>query len=328
MNAHRRRLVQIMGAALLAGGGFGSARARSQELAKIIVGFPPGSVIDAAARRVAEKLTPTYARAAVVDNRVGVGGQLAVSAMKTLPADGSALLITPMSILGVYPHTYRKLPYDPIADLTPVSQGVIFDYGFAVGTAVPDAVKTVPDFMSWCKANPGKASIGSPATGSTLHFTGIMLGRAAGVNITHVGYRGSQAAVLDVIGGQLPALVSPLGELIRHLPGGKLRLLATSGANRSRFTANVTTLVEQGFRDFAFSEWFGFYLPGKAAADVVARTNTALRGALGNKEVIDGLAVMGLEARSSTPAELAALLKADSEKWGPIVKAIGFTAES
>ena len=328
MNSQRRRLIQTVGATLLAGGGLGSATARPQELAKIIVGFPAGSSIDAAARRVAEKLTPDYARAAVVDNRVGAGGQLAVTAMKSLPADGSAVLITPMSILGVYPHTYRKLPYDPIADLTPVSQGVTFDYGFAVGTTVPESVKTVPEFMSWCKANAGMASIGSPATGSTLHFTGIMLGRAAGVDITHVGYRGSQAAVQDLIGGQLPALVCPLGELIRHMPGGKVRVLATSGAQRSRFTPNVATLVEQGFRDFAFSEWFGFYLPAKASDDVVQNLNKAIRAALSAPGVAEGLAPFGLECAPSSPDALVRLLRADSERWGPIVKTVGFTADN
>lgn len=328
MNTQRRSLVQTIGATLLAGGGFGSAKARTQELAKIIVGFPAGSAIDAAARRVAEKLMPAYARSAVVDNRAGAGGQLAVTAMKTQAADGSALLITPMSILGVYPHTYRKLPYDPIADLTPVSQGVIFDYGFAVGTAVPESVKTVPEFMSWCKANPGKASIGSPATGSTLHFTGIMLGRAAGVDITHVGYRGSQAAVQDLIGGQLPALVCPLGELIRHLPGGKVRALATSGANRSRFTPNVPTLVEQGFRDFAFSEWFGFYLPAKAREEVVQSLNRAIRLALNAPGISEGLAPFGLECAPSSPDSLVQVLKADTERWGPIVKTVGFIADN
>jgi len=328
MNSQRRRLIQTMGATLLAGGGLGSAMARTQELAKIIVGFPAGSTIDAAARRVAERLTPDYARAAVVDNRVGAGGQLAVVAMKALPADGSALLITPMSILGVYPHTYRKLPYDPIADLTPVSQGVVFDYGFAVGTAVPESVKTVPEFMAWCKAHAGMANIGSPATGSTLHFTGIMLGRASGVDITHVGYRGSQAAVQELIGGQLPALVCPLGELIRHLQGGKVRVLATSGAQRSRFTPSVATLVEQGYRDFAFSEWFGFYLPAKAPDDVVQNLNKAIRAALNAPGVAEGLAPFGLECAPSSPDSLVRVLKADTERWGPIVKTVGFTADN
>src|SRR5437867_12960436 len=112
------------------------------------------------------------------------------------------------------------------------------------------------------------------------------------------------------------------------MSGGKVRLLTPSGARRNKFVPGTSTLVEQGLKDLVFGEWFGFYLPGKASADVVSRASAAIRTALANKEVIEGLAAMGLEARSSSPAELAAMLKADTEKWGPIVKAIGFTAES
>ncbi|MNT14301.1 Tripartite tricarboxylate transporter family receptor [compost metagenome] len=144
----------------------------------------------------------------------------------------------------------------------------------------------------------------------------------------HVGFRGSQPAILDLMGGQIAAVSAPVGEFLPHLAGGKVRLLATSGATRNKLVPGVSTLVEQGFKDMVYGEWFGFFLPGKAPADLVQKANTAIRAALADKEVIAGLAAMGLEARSSTPAELAALLKADGEKWGPIVKAIGFTAES
>jgi tripartite-type tricarboxylate transporter receptor subunit TctC len=220
------------------------------------------------------------------------------------------------------------LPYDPFADVSPVSNGVTFDYGFAVGTGVPEAVRTVPEFMAWCKANPGKASIGSPATGSTLHFTGIVLGRAAGVEITHVGYRGSQAAVQDLIGGQLPALIGPLGEFIRHTPGGRVRLLASSGAQRSRFTPDVPTLAEQGYKDMVFSEWFGFFLPGKVAPEGLVRLNEALRSALSAPDVAAGLAAFALEPSPSSPTALAQLLRSDFERWKSIVRSIGFTAEN
>ena len=119
-----------------------------------------------------------------------------------------------------------------------------------------------------------------------------------------------------------------LGSSAGHIKGGRLRALATSGAKRNKFVPGVSTLVEQGLQDMVYGEWFGFFLPGKAPEDLVQKANTAIRAALADKEVIAGLAAMGLEARSSTPAELAALLKADGDKWGPIVKAIGFTAES
>ena len=266
-------------AALLAlGAGAASASAVPLEQARILVGFPAGSTPDVVARRVADKLTTNgYAKSVIVDNRTGAGGQLAVAATKGQTADGSVILISPMSILGIYPHTYKKLPYDPVADLTPVSNGATFGYGFGVGPAVPDSVKTIPEFMAWAKTNPTKANVGSPAPGSTLHFSAIMLGRSAGVELTHIGFRGSQAGIQDMLGGQLPAVSSPLGEFLRHASGGKLRILGTSGARRSPLTPNVATYGEPGYKDMTYSEWYGFFLPANASAHAVNRLNAALR---------------------------------------------------
>ncbi len=314
--------------ALTALGAAATASAAPLEQARILCGFPAGSTIDVVARRVADKLAAAgYAKSVLVDNRTGAGGQLAVSATKGQSADGSVILITPMSILGIYPHTYKKLPYDAATDLTPVSNGTSFDYGFAVGPAVPDSVKTIPEFMAWAKANPTKASVGSPAPGSTLHFSALMLGRSSGVELTHIGFRGSQAGIQDLLGGQLPAMSSPLGEFLRHAPGGKLRILGTSGAKRSRFTPNVPTYAEQGYKDMTYSEWYGFFLPAKASGETVNRLNAALRDALKAPDVVEALYGFGLEPNASSPTELGATLKADTDRWAPIVKSIGFTAD-
>ena len=264
----------------------------------------------------------------LVENRAGAGGQIAIQSLKTAPADGTTLLQTPMSMLGIYPYIYKKLAYDPIADLTPVSLGANFDFGFAVGPSVPASVRNIGEFLAWCKANPTQANFGSPAAGSVPHFIGVLIGRTAGIELKHVPYRGTQPAILDMIGGQIQAVSGPVGEFTQHVAAGKCRLLASSGSARSKFAPTVPTLVEQGFKDMAFNEWFGFYLPGKAPADVVQRANAALRAALAAPDVIEGLEVMGLEARSSSPTELAAMLKADQERWAPLIRAIGFSADS
>jgi tripartite-type tricarboxylate transporter receptor subunit TctC len=295
---------------------------------RIITGFPPGGTSDTICRRVASKLAPGYGTSVVVENRAGAGGQIAIQGMKQLPPDGTAILQTPMSMLGIYPHIYKKLQYDPVADVTPVSLGATFDFGFAVGPAVPASVRNINEFLAWCKANPAQANFGSPAAGSVPHFIGVLIGRSAGVDLKHVPYRGTQPAILEMIGGQIQAVSGPVGEFTQHVAAGKIRLLATSGAQRNKFAPNVPTLVEQGLKDMAYNEWFGFYLPAKPAAEVLQRANAALRAALAEKEVVEGLEVMGLEAKSSTPAELATMLKADTERWGPVVKAIGFTADS
>ena len=328
MTIQRRRLIQSA-ACLLWPLSATQARAQAQlETVKILTGFPPGGSSDTLCRRVAAKLSPGYARSAVVENRTGAGGQIAIQGLRTLPPDGATLLQTPMSMLGIYPHIYRRLPYDPVADLSPVSLGCTFDFGFAVGPMVPASVRNMGEFLAWCKANPTQANYGSPAAGSVAHFIGVLLGRAADIDLKHVPYRGTQPAILDMIGGQIQAVCGPLGEFTQHVAAGKCRLIAATGPARSRFAPDTATLVEQGYRDMAFSEWFGFYMPGKAAADVVQRANAALRAALADKETVDGLAVMGMEAKSSSPSELAAMLEADTRRWGPIVKSIGFTAES
>lgn len=287
-----------------------------------------GGTSDTICRRVAERLAPGYARVAVVENKTGAGGQIAVQTVKAAPPDGNTVLQTPMSMLGVYPHIYKKLPYDPVADVLPVALGCTFDFGFAVGPQVPASVRNIPEFLAWCKANPTLANYGSPAAGSVPHFIGILMGKQAGVDLKHVPFRGTQPAILDMIGGQIAAVSGPIGEFTQHVAAGKCRLLAATGAKRSPFAPNTPTLVEQGLRDFAFEEWFGFYVPAKTPADVIARLNTAMRAALAAPETVNGLAAMGLEAKSSTPTELAARLKADTDRWGPLVKAIGFTADS
>ncbi len=295
---------------------------------RIVTGFPPGGTSDTICRRVADRLRGSYAKTAVVENRTGAGGQLAVDLMRSSPADGTTLLQTPASMLMIYPHIYRKLSYDPFADVTPVSLGCTFEFGFAVGPMVPASVRSIPDFLAWCKANPAQANFGSPAAGSVPHFIGVLAGRAGGIDLRHVPFRGTQPAILDMIGGQIAAVSGPVGEFTQHVAAGKCRLLATSAPQRSRFAPDVPTYAEQGLKDLQFREWFGFFMPGKTPANIVKRTNLALREALASKEVVDGLAVMGLDAASSTPEELGKLLRDGYDLWGPIVKSIGFTADS
>lgn len=327
MNPTRRHLLAATAGSLA----LAAAGARAQALpdsARILAGFAPGGTVDVTARRVAEKLRDAVAKNVVVENRSGAGGQIALSALKASPADGLTMLVTPMSMLGIYPHTYRKLAYEPVADFAPVSQIARLDMGLAVGPQVPTSVHTLPEFIAWCKANPAQANFGSPAAGSVPHFVAELFGRAAGVDLKHVPYRGTQPAIIDLMGGQLASVSGPVGEFLQHLPTGKARLLATSGAARSRFAPTVSTYAEQGFKDIVFDEWFGLFLPVKTPADVVQRVAAAVRKALAAQDLVDALGQMGLEARSSTPAELAALLKKDTERWGPLIKAIGFTADS
>jgi tripartite-type tricarboxylate transporter receptor subunit TctC len=330
MTVSRRHLLQATGAsALLAGiGRQAFAQAQAIDNLKIITGFAAGGTSDTTCRRVAQALTGAYARTAVVENKTGAGGQIAIQTIKALPADGATILQSPTSMFTIYPHIYKRLPYDPVADVTPVTLACVFDFGFAVGPMVPASVRNVADFVVWAKANPNQATFGSPAAGSTPHFIPALLGIKNGFEFKHAPYRGTQPAMLDLLGGQIPAVSGPIGDLTQHLASGKVRILATSGAKRSRFAPDVPTYTEQGFGDLQHSEWFGFWLPPKAAPELVTRVNAALRTALADKGVVDGLATFGLEAMTSSPTEFATLLRTDTVKWAPIVKTIGFTADS
>ncbi|HBH37030.1 MAG TPA: twin-arginine translocation pathway signal protein [Curvibacter sp.] len=329
MSIQRRHLIQSTGAAALLASIGQQAWAQAQiDTLKIVTGFAAGGTSDNTCRRVGTGLTGSYAKTVVVENRTGAGGQIAIQFIKGAPADGTTLLQSPTSMFTIYPHIYKKLPYDPVADVTPVTLACVFDFGFAVGPLVPASVKTLADFVAWAKANPSQANFGSPAAGSTPHFVGALLGKSAGLDLKHAAYRGTQPAMQDLLGGQIAAVSGPIGDITQHLATGKVRILATSGSKRNRFAPDVPTYAEQGYKELTHSEWFAFFLPPKADAALVNRMNSALKAALAVKEVVDGLAVFGLEAMSNNPAELVELLKQDTAKWAPIVKSIGFTADA
>ncbi len=330
----RRQVLQAAGASAFLGAigrqAWAQAGGAPFEMAKIVTGFAAGGTSDTTCRRVAQAMTTAgnFAKSVVVENKTGAGGQIAVTTVKDARPDGQTILQTPTSILTIYPHIYKKLPYDPAADISPVTLACVFDFGFAVGPAVPANIRTVPEYLAWAKANPAGANFGSPAAGSTPHFVGTLLGKSAGVDLKHVAYRGTQPAMLDLLAGNLAAVSGPIGDITQHLASGKVRILGTSGTRRNRFAPDVPTFTEQGIQGATHSEWFSFLLPAKASPDLVNRLNAAMRAALATEEVIDGMATFGLEAMSSTPAELSDLIKRDTAKWAPIVKSIGFTAES
>lgn len=329
MNASRRQFIQHSAAGLaLAGFGHaGWAQQKPMEMARIVVGFAPGGTIDLAARRVADKLHPDYAKIAVVENKTGAGGQIAVLNVRSAMPDGSSILITPTSPLSLHRYTYKTLPYDPINDVIPVSGAASFDYALAVGPMVPVEVKTVADFLQWCRTEPGKANFGSAGAGSAANLIGSALGKAGRADLHHVGFRGSQPAVLDMIGGQIAAVVGPTGEFMPNVKAGKCRLLATSGPVRGRFTPDTPTLVEQGYQALNHVGWFGFFLPAKTSQDVVRRLNAGISSALAAPDVINSLASVYMEPMPTSATTLAEMLKTETEFWGTLVKSVGYTPE-
>jgi tripartite-type tricarboxylate transporter receptor subunit TctC len=328
MTTRRNFTRALGGASALASLGLplGAHAQATPETAKIIVGFPAGGTTDAVARRIADKLRGQYASIVTVENKPGAGGQIAVTTLKESPADGSALLLTPSSMLSIYPFTYPKLPYK-LDDVAPVSVACFCSHGFGVGPAVPASVKTIKDFLAWAKATPDKANYGSPAAGSMPHLITAVLAKITGADIKHIPYRGSAPGIQDLLGGQISAMSSPVGDFLPYLKTGKLRLLAVSGKTRSSFAPDVPTYREQGY-PLTMREWYGFFLPGKASAETVRRAAAYLQPALGQADVIGSLAQLGMEVQSSSSEQLAEWLKADAEEWRRLIKQVGFTAES
>lgn len=295
--------------------------------ARIVVGFPPGGSADLMARALALQLSG-YAPSIIVDNKPGAGGRIALETLKNADADGSTMVITPASMIALYPHVYRKLSYNPLTDFAPVGMMASFPFVLVVGPMVPAQVKSVPDFIAWCKANPKQAAYASPGNGSTPHFIGAALARSSQTDLTHVAYKGGAPAMNDVLGGQIAANVAVISNALPLLQAGKLRALAVTGTARSPALPDVPTVVEAGFRDVHATEWFGLFLPVKAPGSVVAALNAALLEAIKSRAVQDVLAKAAFDAASpASPAEFGRFVKADVDRWGAIVKASGFTPE-
>ncbi len=295
--------------------------------ASIISGFPAGGMGDYVARPLAEKMRGRYAPVVLVESRTGAGGRIAVEYVKRAAPDGLTILQIPSSPMVLYPNTYKKLNYDPFADFVPVSTTVTYGFSITAGPGLPAEIKTVAEYLQWAKANPKLASYGVPAAGSALHFVGMMLARASGVELTSVPYKGGAPLLQDVLGGQIPITVNVIGEVAQYVASGKLRSLAVTTAQRSPFLPNVPTLVEQGFKDIAVQEWLGWFLPAKTPADTVNRLNAVVRESLQAPELVESLARNSLQPVTQSPQEFAALLRQDHARWAGIAKATGFTAE-
>ena len=326
----RRKAIQ-MGLAGGAGLAMMSRSAWAQALpdaARIIVGFPPGGAPDLVARRAADQLIGKLARAVIVDNRPGAGGRIAADIARQAPTDGLTLLLNPAGMLVINPHIYKKLNYEPFKDFTPLSLAAIVDFGFGVGPGVPAQVQTLADFAAWAKANPGRISYGSPAAGSPPHFVGDALNRSLGLGMAHIPYRGGAPALTDLVGGRLDALVLTLGDMVQHARAGKLRLLASTGPARSRFSPQVPTFAEQKVAGLDHRDWFGMYIAGKPSPAALSRVTPVVRSALSSRDFVLALNNSGIEAAAGSAQELDLLARADSDYWAPIVKASGFVADS
>jgi tripartite-type tricarboxylate transporter receptor subunit TctC len=293
---------------------------------RLIVGFPAGGGTDIIARILAERMQVPFASAIIVENKPGAAARASVDYVKNAEPDGSTLLFTPDFPITLYPHSFRKLSYDPLRDLVPVAPAAKSMLTYNVGPMVPASVKSLADFVAWAKANPANANYATTAAGGTPHFVGVMLAAAAGVAITPVHYRGGAPALQDLIGGHVSASVNPVGEVLELGKSGAVRTLAVTGSHRSAFLPGVPTMREAGY-DVVVDSWTGMFLPARTPDLVVNALSEALGQAVKSPQLIDNLAKVGNVTTFQTPAQFAATLKADLLRWGPVVKASGFIAD-
>jgi tripartite-type tricarboxylate transporter receptor subunit TctC len=299
---------------------------QAQTAVRVLTGYPPGGTVDILARIFAERLGEALGRPVVVEPRAGAAGQIAVEAVRNAPPDGNTLLVTNESALTLYPHTVKKLPYDAVADFTAIAHLGGSQNAFAVNAGVP--ANDLAAFVSWGKANPKGVTYGSGGYGSNQHFLGLLLAQATGVTLVHVPYRGVGPVITDLVGGQLPAGMLPLGTLLPQARSGKVRILAHSGSMRSPLAPDVPTFRELGFAPLELQTWFGMFGPAGMRPELVARYNEIVVQGLRTPAVRERMRSFDLEIRELSAAGLAAQFKAEHNRWAQVVKSSGFTAES
>ena len=294
----------------------------------MVVGFPPGGSTDVIARQMSERMKGSYSPVVVVENKPGAGGRIALEHLRASDGDGTVMVLTPHPMITVYPHVYRKLPYDPLRDFMPVTSVCNTVVSLSVGPAVPDSVRTLGEFLRWCRLHPDQATYGSPGEGTTPHFIGEMLGRAAGIRYLHVPYNGGAPVIQGLIGGHVASGLNVLSEAMPHYRSGRLRIIATTGAARSRFVPDVPTLSEAGVLKADIPiEWFGVFVPATTPPPLVVGLNASIRAAIHATEAQSGLAELAFDAAGEPPDEFAKQVAADYERWGRIVSASGFTID-
>ncbi len=302
-----------------------TASAQSRQPVRMISGFPPGGNVDILARGFAERLSEAIGRPVVVEARVGAGGQVGLEALKAAAPDGNTLGLTPDASLLVRPLTMKVAPYDPINDFAAVAQTGAQDYAFASAAALP--AKSLTEFAAWAKANPSKANFGSAGQGGATHFLGMLIGQAIGVNLEQIPYNGSGPAVTALVAGQISSTVQPLGTVLAQAKAGKIRILAITGPERSPAAPDVPTLAELGHPSLTISNWFGIFAPARTPAEVVSQYNAIFVKAMHTQAVRERMQNLGFDVREMSAAQFAAIVKADYERWGPVIKASGFTSE-
>ena len=287
---------------------------------KIVVPFPAGGATDVVARLLAQKLSETWGQSVIIENRVGAGGNIGADAVAKSPADGYTLLMTSGSIVTANPHMYKSLTYDAAKDLVAITNVATGPQVIAVGTGVP--AKDLREFIAYAKANPKKVNLGSAGVGTQTHLAGENFAHSAGIDLTHVPYKGESLALTDLMGGQIQVVTPNLGAAISLIQQGKVRALAVTSSQRSPQLPDVPAAAEviPGFEN---AGWFGLMAPAGTPREVIDRVQRDSARILLSDEFRGKLAQQGMMPVANTPSEFAAAIRDESARWARVIKERG-----
>jgi tripartite-type tricarboxylate transporter receptor subunit TctC len=290
-------------------------------------GFPAGGLGDQVTRPLIEQMRGKLPQNLVYDSKPGAGGRIAAEFVRRSQPDGNNILQSPASVIVLQPHVFKKLPYDTLADFTPVTGLCTFTTVLTAGPGLPADVKNIADLVRWAKANPNTANIGNPSAGSAMHLASMLLAKNSGAPLNPIPYKGGAPLLNDLMGGQVPVSINVVSEVLPHIRSGRLRALAVTAPTRWNALPDVPTMSEQGFKELASVEWLGWFVPAQTPAARVAALNATVNDALGTPAMTEVFAKSGLEAMRMTPERFAAHVRQDHAYWANVVKLTGFKAE-
>lgn len=312
--------LRLLGAvSLIAVSATAQAQAWPERPVRLVVPFPAGGATDLVARVIAQRVSKDLGQQFIVDNKSGAGGTIGTAEAAKAAADGYTLLLTTSSTHAISPHLMPRLPYDAVKDFTPVAHLVDAASVVLVTQSLP--VKTVAELIDYAKKHPGQLNYASSGNGTIVHLTTEAFKAQAGVFMTHVPYKGTALAIPDVISGSVQVLIDSIPTGMPHVKTGRLRALAVTGNQRSALAPELPTVAEAGLPGFSSVTWFGLYAPRNMKPELVARVHDAFEKAAQAPEVVESLAKLGVEpAPSGSPAQFAAMVSADSQRWARIIR--------
>lgn len=310
-----RRLALAAGFALAAGGA--AAQSYPTKALRWIIPFPPGGAMDVMARTLAPKMSESMRQPVVTENRPGAGGNIGSELVAKSAPDGYTMMIVSVG-QAVNPSLYQKMPFDPVKDFEPVSLVAVVPNVLVVHPSVNAA--SVAELVALAKAQPGKLTYASAGNGTSIHLAAEVFASMAGVDVVHVPYKGSGPAVTDLLGGQVNMMFDSITSAKPHIRAGKLRALGVTSARRSSALPEVPAIAEAGIMGYEVSPWFAVFVPAKTPKVIVERLHAELTRALKSADTLERFAAIGAEPIGSTPQQLAAHLKQETERWSAIIR--------